>query len=237
MSEPKRILVVDDEEDVRILVCRILRDLDYEVDGAGDGGEALAKIEEHRPDLVVLDLMMPGMDGWSVLAALRKHPSPPPVVVMTALADYPTFARVVKDGAAADVCKPVRFHELVATCQGVLLGAAGRLAIHAGEERRRSPRRELMVEVKVLSREMRPLALGELMNLSFDGAKIVLAVPLEKGAAIRVAFHVPGALNHLTLEGEILWRHPSSRGFAHGLYFVNLTTEQDHQLAELLQSA
>jgi CheY-like chemotaxis protein len=234
----KRILVVDDEEDVRILVCRILRDLGYEVDAAADGAEALAKIAGERPDLIILDLMMPGVDGWSVLSELRRHSSPPPVVVMTALADYPTFARVVKEGASAYVCKPFRFHELVATCQGVLMAESTKASPPtADEDRRRFTRRPLMVEVRVLSREMSPIALGELMNLSFGGAQVDLGVPLEKGAPIRVAFHVPGVMNRLTLQGQILWRGPSPRGFSHGLSFVNLSAEEDRQLSELLQSA
>ena len=72
MGEPaKRILVVDDEEDVQILVCRILKDAGYEVDSAADGGEAIQKVRGRRPDLVILDLMMPGVDGWGFFEHLH----------------------------------------------------------------------------------------------------------------------------------------------------------------------
>jgi CheY-like chemotaxis protein len=233
----KRILVVDDEEDVRVLVCRILRDVGYAVDSAGEGGEALAKIREQRFDLMILDLMMPGIDGWGVLGGLRQIPSPPPVVVMTALADYPTFSRVVKEGAAAYVCKPFRFHELVATCQGVLHSDSKPKIPVPRDERRRSTRRSVMVEVRVLSRDMSPIALGELMNIGKGGARVDLGVPLESGTTIGVAFHIPGSLNRLTFQGQIVWRGPSTRGFAHGLFFANLTTEESRQIGELLESA
>ncbi len=67
----KRILVVDDEEDVQVLVSRILKDAGYEVDRASDGGEAIERFRANRPDLIVLDLMMPGIDGWGVLQHLK----------------------------------------------------------------------------------------------------------------------------------------------------------------------
>lgn len=232
-GEPKRILVVDDEEDVQILVCRILRDMGYDVDSAGDGGEAIEKIGVSRPDLMILDLMMPGIDGWGVLAHLRGTPDPPPVVVLTARTDYGTFARGVREGASAYVCKPFRFHELVATCQGVLL-AGGKKQAAVTEERRRERRRRLMVEVKVLSKEKHPIALGELANLSAAGAQVDLGVPLEPSDSVRVAFHIPGAGNPLSLEGRVRWRTEAARGFAHGLAFEQITPEEARQLEELL---
>jgi CheY-like chemotaxis protein len=233
----KRILVVDDEEDVRVLVCRILRDVGYSVDSAGEGSEALDKVRQQRFDLMILDLMMPGIDGWGVLGGLREFPSAPPVVVMTALADYPTFSRVVKEGAAAYVCKPFRFHELVATCQGVLHSDSKPRPAVSREERRHASRRSVMVEVRVLSREMSPIALGELMNIGKGGARVDLGVPLERGTTIRVAFHIPGSMHRLTFQGEVVWRGPSSRGFAHGLLFSNLTVEETRLIGELLESA
>jgi CheY-like chemotaxis protein len=95
---PKRILVVDDDEDVQVLVCRILRDAGFEVDSAHDGATALGGSPGRRPDLVVLDLMMPGIDGWGVLERMRDMPKPPPVVVLTARTDFGTFTRRVREG-------------------------------------------------------------------------------------------------------------------------------------------
>src|SRR5262245_31128282 len=68
---PKRILVVDDERDLRTFVAEIFDNLGYVVECAEDGAEALAKMESSSPDLVVLDLMMPVIDGWGVLDRLR----------------------------------------------------------------------------------------------------------------------------------------------------------------------
>ena len=228
----KRILVVDDEEDVQVLVCRILRDVGYEVEAASDGGEAIEKIGQRRPDLLVLDLMMPGIDGWGVLEHLRGLVDPPPVVVVTARADYGSFARGVREGAAAYVFKPFRFHELVATCQKVLLAGVRRTVT---EERRKKERRSLMVDVKVLSKERAPIALGELVNLGPGGAQIDLGVPLEVGETVRIAFHSPAGGFPLSLDGEIRWRGTAPRGFSHGLVFASLSADDEKALADLLK--
>jgi DNA-binding response OmpR family regulator len=233
-AAPKRILVVDDEEDVQILVCRILRDAGFEVDSAFEGGEGLEKINARRPDLIVLDLMMPGIDGWGVLQQLRRRPDPPPIVVMTARSDYDTFSRGVKEGAAAYVFKPFRFHELVATCQRVIL-AGGKPPVPVAQERRRDPRRTLMVEVKVLSREKHPIALGELVNLSPRGCQVELDVAVDPGTHVGVAFHIPGGGVPLGLEGQVQWRATVPQGFAHGLAFVALTPQDEAQLNDLLR--
>lgn len=231
-SKPKRILVVDDEEDVQVLVCRILRDVGYEVEAASDGGEAIEKIGQRKPDLLVLDLMMPGIDGWGVLEHLRKVPDAPPVVVVTARADYGSFARGVREGASAYVFKPFRFHELVATCQKVLLSGVRRTV---SEERRKKERRALMVDVKVLSKDRAPIALGELVNLGPGGAQIDLGVPLEVGDTVRIAFHSPAGGFPLSLDGEIRWRGAAPRGFSHGLVFGGISPEDQRALAELLK--
>lgn len=233
-AHPKKILVVDDEEDVQILVQRILKDVGFEVDGAADGAEAIEKLKENRPDLVVLDLMMPRVDGWGVLSFLRGLTDPPPVVVVTARSDYGTFTRGVKEGAAAYVFKPFRFHELVATCQRVLLSEAKR-GVPAAQERRRDPRRVLMVEVKVLSRDLAPIALGELVNLGLGGAQVDLGVPLDPGTRVRVAFHVPSGGVTLGLEGVVRWRRPAEKGYAHGLSFLGLDADDERQLRDLLR--
>jgi DNA-binding response OmpR family regulator len=233
-GRPKRILVVDDEEDVQVLVCRILRDSGYDVDSASEGSEAIEKIRRDPPDLVVLDVVMPGVDGWGVLQHLQTQPVRPPVVVMTARSDFNTFSRGVREGAAAYVFKPFRFHELVATCQRVLLAESSRPAlIH--QERRRDPRRTLMVEVKVLSKDKQPVALGELVNLSLGGAQVSLGVPLDRGTRVRLGFHIPGGGFSLSLEGQVQWREGASDGFAHGLAFVALTSDDEQLLRDLLR--
>ena len=228
-----RILVVDDEADVRLLLSRILKDAGYQVETAHEGGEALAKIAERRPDLVLLDLMMPGVDGWGVLAELRKQPSPPPVVLVTASADPGTFGRSVREGVAGYVAKPFRFRELLGSCARVLgenrqPGATPRL------ERRRDPRRALVVEVRVITKDLVREELGELANFGPGGAQVYLDNVLEPGTSVRLAFRVPGAGEAYSFSAEVRWRRDTPRGAAHGFAFVGLELDALRRLTELV---
>ena len=83
-----RILVVDDDNSLRILYTKELRDEGYDVESASSGVEALAAIAARRPDVVVLDIKMEGMDGLSVLDEIMKRDKTIPVILNTA---YSTF--------------------------------------------------------------------------------------------------------------------------------------------------
>src|SRR5262249_16794120 len=80
--DPKRVLVVDEEEDVRELLKTVLDDAGYAVETAANGAEGLAKISAVQPDLVLLDLNMPVLDGWEVLERLPRLNQPPVVVII-----------------------------------------------------------------------------------------------------------------------------------------------------------
>ena len=86
---PKKIMIVDDEEDIRISVGQILEVSGYEVIKAEDGNDCLEKLLIETPDLVVLDIMMPGMNGWDVAAKIKENPkwSEIPIVFLTAKGD------------------------------------------------------------------------------------------------------------------------------------------------------
>jgi two-component system alkaline phosphatase synthesis response regulator PhoP len=231
-ERPSRILVVEDEPDLQALVCRILSEVGHTVDVANDGGEALRKIDESRPDLVVLDLMMPGVDGWEVLARLRTRQDPPPVVVLTAHADSQRFTRGVKEGAAGYVFKPFRFQELITTCEKTLAAHAPRPP--RPEERRRENRRVLMVHVEVLAAEGEVLRGGEMHNISPGGAQVDLQRALDPGSRVRVAFDIPADGSPVALLGRVLWREPIGSSHAHGLVFEDLSADAVRHLEDLL---
>jgi CheY-like chemotaxis protein len=79
-----RVLVIDDDGPIRQMVRRVLEGEGYTVTTAADGREALAMMAQERPALVLLDLRMPGMDGWAFAHELQVRAMPLPVVVMTA---------------------------------------------------------------------------------------------------------------------------------------------------------
>jgi PAS domain S-box-containing protein len=117
-----RLLVVDDDPDIALL-CRVnLEAAGYEVAVAGDGREALDVLSRTVPDLVLLDVLMPDPDGWSVLATIRQNPATAqlPVVMLTARADDRDQLRAWQSGATDYVTKPFEPAALVAAVRGVL---------------------------------------------------------------------------------------------------------------------
>ena len=85
----KRIMIVDDEEDIRVSVGQIFEVSGYEVTKAEDGNDCLNKLERAILDLVILDIMMPGMNGWDVAARIKENSkwSKIPIVFLTAKGD------------------------------------------------------------------------------------------------------------------------------------------------------
>ena len=86
---PKKVMIVDDEEDIRISVRQILEISGFEVIPAESGTDCLHKLEHTLPDLVILDIMMPGMNGWDVAAKIKQNPQWQriPIVFLTAKGD------------------------------------------------------------------------------------------------------------------------------------------------------
>jgi len=232
-AERPRALAVDDEPLVCELVVRALENAGWEVEVADDGVAALAKIAARRPDVVLLDVRMPGIGGLEVLERLRREARPPAVVALTALGDYDTFAGLVRGGAAAYLPKPFSPGDLVELCDRLL--RASRRPLPVPDERRREPRRQIMVGARVItSSERGPVALGTLANLSRGGAQLDLVTPLDLGCQVLVALHVGVAETGLSFQGQVRWRLGLDRGFSHGIAFSSISPELEARLKELL---
>src|SRR5687768_5801478 len=98
-----RVLVIEDDTDLRTLMWRIFADAGHEVAMAADGAEAIEKVHSLRPELVVVDLVLPGLDGWAVIRSLQKLPVPPPVVLLSPHSHSEMHARAAEAGVAAYV--------------------------------------------------------------------------------------------------------------------------------------
>jgi two-component system alkaline phosphatase synthesis response regulator PhoP len=111
----KRILAADDERHILRLIQINLERAGYVVDLANDGKEALVKVAENRPDLTVLDVMMPYMDGFEVLKALKRDPKTRdiPVIMLTAKASDSDVFMGWSSGVDCYLTKPFNPHELV----------------------------------------------------------------------------------------------------------------------------
>jgi len=123
MKDHPRILAIDDEQMVLTLVKRTLESEGYEVITSSDGSSVQNLIEEHNPALVLLDIMMPGLDGFQVLELIRQH-SNIPVIMLSAIHDTDTKGDTLMLGADDYVTKPFRSGELVARIKAKLRRSA-----------------------------------------------------------------------------------------------------------------
>jgi DNA-binding response OmpR family regulator len=114
------VLVVDDDEDIRTLVGFRLRKAGYEAVEAADGLEALRLWRRHEPDLVLLDVSMPGLDGHAVTRIVAADERPVPVIFLSARADEKDRVAGLALGAADYVTKPFSMQELVLRIERVL---------------------------------------------------------------------------------------------------------------------
>src|SRR3954447_8172965 len=108
-----RILVVDDEPDILLLHRLNLEAAGHEVVLAADGMKALERIRADRPDCVVLDVMMPVLDGWGVLEALQALIDSPPVLVVSAKSTDADIERALLLGAKGYIAKPFNAEQLL----------------------------------------------------------------------------------------------------------------------------
>ncbi len=110
----KRVLVVEDSEVIQRLIEVCLRPAGCELEMRSDGHAGIAAARELMPDLIILDVGLPGLDGWEVLARLRSDEATAnlTVLILTAHAQDETKARANADGADAFLSKPFRPHDL-----------------------------------------------------------------------------------------------------------------------------
>jgi CheY-like chemotaxis protein len=236
VHQSHRILVVDDEEDTRSLVAWVLSDGGFVVETAANGLVGLARLEIETPQLVVLDLVMPQLDGWGFMERMAARRQSPPVVVMSARGDSASFARAVRGGVAGYLFKPFRVGDLVTTCERLLAPVRVTPAVRENHERRREPRRPLAVTLTAHFVNKEPLAWCKLIDLSRSGARLDLAPPVEPGESLHFHLRVPDRnAPYLTLRGRVQWRDRTAPGSAHGLAFEELASDSERRLQELLQ--
>ena len=126
-----RLLVVEDEPNIRELLATSLRFAGFEVHVAADGATALAQAAEHDPDLVVLDVMLPDMDGFTVTRKLRGSGRLLPIVFVTARDSLEDKIKGLTVGGDDYVTKPFSLEEVIARIRAVLRRTRGELDDHA----------------------------------------------------------------------------------------------------------
>jgi DNA-binding response OmpR family regulator len=175
-----RLLIVDDEKPVVEVLSEYFATQGHAVESAANGTEAIETFRRARPDLVLLDIRMPGMDGVQVLERLRAI-APTPVIMVTANEDVALARRTLQLGAFDYVSKPFDFVHLDRTVTAALVhGASGTDVPEAPAD----PRRALALTIFTATRAM-PAA-----------ARPSIATRLEDGA-LQVALGADGATRHL----------------------------------------
>ena len=135
------ILVIEDDVDIQELIREFLTVQDYCVDVAGDGKEGIQKFMETNPDLLILDIMLPEMDGYQVLKTIRKK-SDIPVIMLTALDEEADQLKGFELGIDDYITKPFSFHILIKRVQAVL-----RRTYHAKERTRKLKLHEITLDL------------------------------------------------------------------------------------------
>lgn len=105
------VMAVEDDDRIRKLIRTVLEGEGYEVVSASNGGDALRLLDEAKPQVILLDLMMPGLDGWAFLRAIREQGVKTPVVLVSAISDLPAEARRL---GADSLPKPFAVEDLIA---------------------------------------------------------------------------------------------------------------------------
>ena len=111
----RKILVVDDEDDILHFLELVLREKGYDVATASGGHEALTKAQLEQPNLILLDIMMPQMDGWEVLKLLRvdEETADIPVAMLSARTEAKDRVQGLQEGAIDYICKPFSLQDLL----------------------------------------------------------------------------------------------------------------------------
>ena len=142
-----RVLVVDDEPNIVDVITMALRFHEFEVETAADGNEALEKVAQFRPDLIVLDVMMPGLDGFEVAKRLGERRTGTPILFLTARDTTDDKVRGLTIGGDDYMTKPFSIEELLARIKVILK----RTAVEGGDE---GPLRFLDLELDDETREV-----------------------------------------------------------------------------------
>jgi len=208
----RRILVVDDQPSIRAILETALSEAGADVWCVPDGPSAITLLETANPELILLDLAMPGMNGWQVLEALSGKPRTAgiPVVLETSAQDFPSFQRARRHGVAAFLSKPFRLAEVVETCRRILEGARPLQGRHEGGD--------ATPPVQMRDAEDNLVALGWLLNMDARGAQVDLESPLEPGRRLTLVTQDDAQVT--TRQAEVRWVNPVGGRYHHGLVFL-----------------
>ena len=215
----QRIMVVEDEGDTIFLLKNILRMSGYNVMSASGGEEALQKIGMHEPDLILLDLMMPDMDGWETFEFIRKM-TETPVIFISALSSKEHIIKGLRTGVDDYITKPFHNEEVVERVRAVLRRAGRTKEV----TRFVFPQIKMVVDVK-----------GQQVQLAEENIHLTAK---EFAVLAVLAKHAPQVVNYQTIS-ESVWGMDSSEARKRAKYLVYLLRRKFNEVLpgeELIQN-
>jgi CheY-like chemotaxis protein len=200
-------MVVDDESSILEMLEAALTGAGARVTTAVDGVTACVAIENDPPDLILLDVKMPGMDGWDILERLAGKPRTAsiPVALETCVEDFVSFDKARREGIAAFISKPFKVADVVETCRRILGGSRPLQGTPPPEDEAPS--------VQVRDADGNLLAFAFLLDIDERGAQIDSSSRLPVGQTIRLQL----GSSHRELEAEVRWVSVVGGRYQHGL--------------------
>ncbi len=180
------ILIVDDDPTARETLTAMLEGEDYQLELARDGFEALRMLEQNQPDLILLDVMMPGMDGFEVCRRIRATPkvAEVPILILTALDDRESLLHAIESGADDFLTKPVDRYELAARVRTIARLNRFHILVEQRENLRQMAERLVVAQEEERQRISRELHddLGQALTthlLGLHNLQDDLSIPVE----------------------------------------------------------
>ena len=183
MSEKRTVLLIEDEHTISNFICRALSANDYKPISAASGQEGLSLFFSHGPDLVLLDLGLPDMDGLEVLSQLRDLPREVPVIIISARDRESEKVKALDMGADDYVVKPFGVSELLARIRSTLR-RADRLRVSQGTQRDRYQVKDLTVDIA----KHQVLVAGEEVHFTQNEFKILELLCVHAGKVLTYDF-------------------------------------------------
>jgi excisionase family DNA binding protein len=246
VKEAKQILVVDDERDLAEVMVHALQQDGYQVSVAFDGYEAGLKMATLQPDLLVLDLIMPGLDGFSICQRVKAHSEGKrtKIIAMTGFTQEGNLAKARECGADLCLEKPFQLKTLKEMVTKLLGEARNLPSMALGVERRRSLR--VPAEFSVVCTPVAAATTsamgrwrGKTLNVSREGVLLVLDGPVEPFTLLAMQMVLRNGQTPLQVVGESRWmRGERASKFSRvGLAFVAMPTQISERWAGEIYSA
>ncbi len=187
---------------------RALADAGADVWVATDGPAAVRTARQSPPDVIILDLGMPEMDGWAVIAALKNAGvGDVPVVLQSSDDDLLSYERARREGVAAFLSKPFRLSQVIETCRRIINGARPLRGVAE-----REPERAV---VQVRDADGNILTVGHVLDLAASGARLELEQRLAPGQRVSLTLHMSEGPQ--VREAEVRWATGVDGRYQHGV--------------------